>query len=65
MYINVNRLVYPTSNEIEVTKEDVVDKTDLQEHCYNVKVMGRIVLSLTEKELETLVDKGGFALRKE
>lgn len=65
MYITVGKLMYPKAEEIQIIEEDVIDKNDKQEHKFNVTVSDRIVLSLTQEELETLVDKGSFALRRE
>jgi len=65
MYISIGKLLYPKSEEIEVREEDVVDQNDPEEHRYHVRVNGTLVLALTHMELETLVDKGGFALRRE
>ena len=63
MYITVSKVLYPESKEIEISREDVVDKNDNKEHQYNFRVNGMLLMSLTKDELITIVDKGEFALK--
>ena len=63
MYMSMWKLMYPKPEDIQVVKEDGVRSNDMQEHQYNIKVNDRIILSLTEAELITVVAKSNFALQ--